>query len=215
MERHRNISIADQIFEQLENDILIGKYKKDTLLTELGLSEELGVSRTPIREALTRLEHEHLIEFIPKGIKVIGISLEDIEIIFDIRLRTEGLAARLAAKNARDDQLAEMKRILDLQEFYCLKEDSENIKSMDTSFHEIMYKMMHSTHFYEMLHELHKKTLKYRGTSVQSKARAEESVKEHRNIYEAILNHNEEGAENSTLFHIRNAKKNILNTTLE
>ena len=212
MERHRNISIADQIFEKLENDILIGKYKKDEILTELGLSEELGVSRTPIREALTRLEHEHLIMFIPKGIKVIGISFEDIQIIFDIRSRIEGLAARLAAKNATAEQIDKMKEIVDLQEFYCMKNDTNNIKFMDTEFHSILYEMMHSTHFCEMLRELHKKTLKYRGTSVQSKSRAEESAKEHRAIFDAILNGNESKAEHCILIHIENAKKNIFNT---
>ena len=210
MERHRNISIADQVFEKLENEILNGIYSKGEILTEIGLSEKLGVSRTPIREAISRLQQEHLIEYIPKGIIVVGISFEDIQLIFEIRLRIEGMAARLAAKNATDDQIEEMKQIVDLQEFYCLKSDSENMKLMDTSFHNVLYKMMNSTHFYEVLHELHKKTMKYRGTSIQSKDRAEQSVYEHRNIYEAIANHNENQAEKAILIHIENAKKNIL-----
>lgn len=215
MERHRSISIADQVFEKLENDILIGKYAKDEILTELGLSETLGVSRTPVREALSRLEQEHLIEFIPKGVKVIGISREDIEVIFEVRLRTEGLAVRLAVQNATDEQLAQMKEILDLQEFYCSKGDAENIKSMDTSFHNILYQMMDSTHFYEMLYSLHKKTLKFRGASVQSRKRAEESVREHRAIYEAILCKNADEAERLVIIHTQNAKNNILNNNLE
>lgn len=215
MERHRNISIADQVFDRLENDILIGKYKKGETLTELRLSEELGVSRTPIREALSRLEQEHLIEYIPKGIKVIGISFEDIDIIFEVRLRTEGLGARLAAKNASDDQIDRMKEIVDLQEFYLMKADSENIKSMDTEFHSVLYQMMNSTHFYEILSELHKKTIKYRGASVQSKERAEQSVYEHKAIYDAIKNRNEKEAERLILIHIEKARKNIINSNLE
>ena len=81
---HKTLSIADQIFEKLESDILNGNYQRGEVLTESGLSESLGVSRTPVREAIFRLEQEHLIEVIPKGIKVIGISFEDIKIIFDI-----------------------------------------------------------------------------------------------------------------------------------
>lgn len=215
MQRHRNISIADQVFDKLENDILIGKYSKGEILTELGLSQELGVSRTPIREALSRLEQEHLIEYIPKGIKVVGISFEDIALIFDIRIRTEGLASRLAAKHATDEQLLEMKNTIDLQEFYLSKEDSENIKAMDNKFHDILYKMMNSMHFYQLLHELHKKTLKYRGASVQSKERAKQSVDEHRDIYNAILKRNENEAERLTLIHIENAKANILESNVE
>ena len=59
---HRTVSLADQIFEQLENDILSGKFERGEILTETKLSESMGVSRTPVREALRRLEQEHLIE---------------------------------------------------------------------------------------------------------------------------------------------------------
>ena len=82
---------------------------------------------------------------------------------------------------------------------------------MDTSFHKVLYKMMHATHFYEMLNELHKKTLKYRGASVQSMERAEQSVNEHRLIFDAIANREEDKAEKLILIHIENARKNILN----
>ena len=66
MREHKNISIADQIFEQLERDILSGKYPRSTVLSELGLSKELGVSRTPVREAIRRLEQEDIFEA-PQG----------------------------------------------------------------------------------------------------------------------------------------------------
>lgn len=73
MIEHKTISLADQVFEHLENDILSGKYSRGESLTESKLSAELGVSRTPIREALRRLEQEHLIEESPKGMVVVGI----------------------------------------------------------------------------------------------------------------------------------------------
>ena len=75
---HKMVSIADQVFEELERDILVGTYARDELLTEIKLSEKMGVSRTPIREALRRLDQEHIIEITPTGARVIGITPDDI-----------------------------------------------------------------------------------------------------------------------------------------
>ena len=85
----KSVSLADQVFERLENDIIQGSYPKGEILTELKLVEQLGVSRTPIREALRRLEQEHLIEDAGKGSKVLGITEEDVRDIMNIREHTE------------------------------------------------------------------------------------------------------------------------------
>ena len=79
MLEHKTISLAEQVFERLERDILGGVYPRGALLTELGLGTDLGVSRTPIREALRRLEQEHIIEISQKGILVLGVSQKDLE----------------------------------------------------------------------------------------------------------------------------------------
>ena len=105
MIEHKSISLADQVFEHLETDILSGKYQKGEILTESKLSLELGVSRTPIREALRRLEQEHLIEEAPKGVIVVGISDKDLADIFEIRAALEGKAAYLAAQNYTEEQM--------------------------------------------------------------------------------------------------------------
>ena len=89
MIEHKSVSLADQVFEHLETDILSGKYLRGDILTENRLCAELGVSRTPIREALRRLEQEHLIEESGKGSLVIGITEKDLEDIFLIRERLE------------------------------------------------------------------------------------------------------------------------------
>ena len=104
---HKTISLADQIFERLESDILTGVYPIGSVLTELSLSEDLGVSRTPIREAVRRLEQEHLVEPSSKGVVVLSITPHDAMIIYDIRIQVEGLAARACAENITDEQLAE------------------------------------------------------------------------------------------------------------
>ena len=74
MREHKNISIADQIFDQLELDILSGKYARGTVISEIGLSKELGVSRTPVREAIRRLEQEDFLEESGRGLVVSGIT---------------------------------------------------------------------------------------------------------------------------------------------
>lgn len=210
MIEHKSISLADQVFEHLETDILSGKYQKGESLTESKLSAELGVSRTPIREALKRLEQEHLIEESPKGMTVVGISKKDLEDIFKIRGALEGKAAEMAAKNHTEEQLSIVREALEFQEFYLVKHDPDRIKSMDSRFHETIYKMSGSTVFYDVLVPLHKKLLKYRKASVSESSRAEASVAEHRAIYEAIAARNGELASKLTIEHLNNAYKNMI-----
>ena len=113
MRDHKPISIADQVFEQLERDILTGKYPQGEVLSEMRLSSELGVSRTPIREAIRRLEQEHILEDTSRGLVVVGISRQDMLDIYEIRRQLEGLAAKRAAASVTDDVLSEMKEVLD------------------------------------------------------------------------------------------------------
>ncbi len=209
MIEHKTISLADQVFEHIETDILSGKYQKGENLTESKLSLELGVSRTPIREALRRLEQEHLIEESPKGMVVVGISDKDLADIFEIRAALEGKAAELAAKNYTDEQLSIVREALEFQEFYLGKHDPDRIKSMDSRFHETIYKMSGSTIFYDVLMPLHKKILKYRKASVSDSSRAAASVAEHRAIYEAIASHDGELASKLIIEHLNNAYKHI------
>lgn len=212
MHNHKSLSLADIIFEKLENDILSEKYPYGEVLTEAKLSEELGVSRTPIREALRRLEQEHLIaESTNKGSVVLGITKKDIGDIYDIRLRLEGLAARYAAENATDEDREALKQAVDLQEFYTQKQDAEHIKSMDNDFHHGLYRACGSNVLYTTLLPLHKKAQKYRKASVSDGSRAHDSVEEHRAILEAILSKNGDEAEKRTVEHIRNARESILN----
>ena len=206
---HKTVSLADQVFEHIERDILSGKYERGEIITEGKLSAELGVSRTPIREALRRLDQEHLIEESGKGSIVIGISEKDLEDIFLIRKHLECLAASMAAKNHTDEQLAELKETLELQEFYVTKADTEHVKYMDNMFHRILYKLTGSTVFFDTLVPLHRKIQKYRRASLQSKSRAAESVQEHRKIYEAIASGDEKLAYKTVLEHIENAYNHI------
>ncbi|MBO4732981.1 MAG: GntR family transcriptional regulator, partial [Clostridia bacterium] len=120
---HKTVSLADQVFENLENDILSGKYQRGEMLTESKLSQNLGVSRTPIREALRRLSQEHIIEESGKGVIVLGISEDDLKDIFYIRRKIESDCAARAAKNRTDEQLEVLREAVEFQEFYLTKKD--------------------------------------------------------------------------------------------
>ena len=210
MMEHKTVSLADQVFEHLETDILSGKYSRGEILTESKLSAELGVSRTPIREALRRLEQEHIIEESGKGSVVIGITENDLVDIFLIREKLECMAASLAAERCTEAQLAELKETLEFQEFYLSKQDAEHIKLMDNKFHRTLYKLTGSMTFFDTLVPLHKKIQKYRRASVESKSRAAASVEEHRKIYEAIAAKDSELASKYAKEHVENAYNHIM-----
>lgn len=210
MIEHKSVSLADQVFEHLETDILSGKYTRGEILTEGKLSAELGVSRTPVREALRRLEQEHIIEESGKGSVVVGITEKDLKDIFLIREQLECMAASFAAANATKEQLNELKEALELQEFYLNKQDAERIKYMDNLFHKALYKLSGSMTFYDILIPLHKKVQKYRRASLESKSRAETSVMEHRNIYNAIASGDGELAAKYAKEHVNNAYNHII-----
>lgn len=207
---HRSVSLAEQVFLRLENEILSGKYPIGAVLTETKLAGDLGVSRTPIREALQRLEQEHLIETGTKGILIIGVSRKDLEDIFAVRLRVEGLAARAAAERMSEAALEELREALELQEFYVPRKDPEHVRGMDSRFHQLIYRGCGSTVLADVLLPLHRKVQKYRRVSVEDSGRAAESAAEHRNIYEAIAAHDPDGAERAMLTHIENAARHIL-----
>ena len=191
MRDHKPISIADQVFEQLERDILTGKYPQGEVLSEMRLSSELGVSRTPIREAIRRLEQEHILE---------------------------GMAARRAAASITPEALADMKELLDLQRFYIESEkepgeNSDQIKNLDSQFHELLYTSCGSRPFADTLISLHKKIIKYRKASVTHHSRAVHALEEHTAIYEALAAHDGDKAAEAALLHVTNARANIADIT--
>lgn len=203
-------SRADAVFEKLESDILTGIYKRGTVLTENELSTALSVSRTPIREAIRRLEQENLLRELSKGHEVIGITNEDIIDIYDVRIAIEGKAVRLCTERISTDELDEMREVIDLQEFYTLKSVADKIKGTDSRFHELIYKCSGSSIYESILSSLHRKIQLCRRVSVSSSDRAELAIKEHREIFNAIENRDTDLAEKLMVKHVINAKNNIM-----
>lgn len=207
---HKSVSLADQIFDRLEQEILCGNYPKGSILTESRLSEELGVSRTPIREALRRLEQEHIIESRSKGLLVLGISADDADYIYEIRLRVEGLAAAAAADNVSDEEIEALKETVDLQDFYAKRGDYERVKELDSRFHRQIYNAAGTAVFYDVLAPLHKKIQKFRKASVEDPGRAADSAKEHREILDAIVKRDAALAEKTMCSHVLSAKEHLI-----
>ena len=208
MKERKSISIADQIFEQLERDILSGKYPRGELLTELRLSEELGVSRTPIREAIRRLEQENILEEAGRGVTVVGISRQDMLDMYEIRIRIEGLAAEWAAARISDEELSQIRETLELQRYYTEKggSHSDQIKNLDSQFHELVYRACGSRALTDTLIGLHKKMTKFRMASVSKQSRALQSVEEHEAILAALSAHDAEAAGEAMTAHVVNAR---------
>lgn len=210
MNQFKTTSLADQVFEKLENDIIQGVYPRGEILTELKLVDQLGVSRTPIRDALRRLEQERLIEDTGKGSRVVGITEEDLEDIMNIRQRIEGLAAYYAAKNMTPEGLAELTHIVDLQDFYYDKGDAEQLRQVDEQFHDLICYLSKRTVIMDTLIPLHRKTRRYRRISMEDWSRTVNTRKEHKAIFDAMASGDADLAESLMVKHIENAKKHML-----
>lgn len=210
MNKHASVSLADIVFERLENDILSGKYAYGEILTETRLCEAMGVSRTPVREAIRRLEQESILRESGKGMVVQGITADDIRDILDIRAHIEGIAARRAAQNMTDEQKKALVNAVDLQEFYVSKADPDHVQWQDHEFHELIYAGCGSATLQSTLVPLHRKAQKYRRASVEKITRAHESTAEHRRICDAILAGDGDAAEAAMNEHILRARDSMI-----
>ena len=133
-------SLRGRVFHKIRNDILNGRYKEHEELKEIRIGKELGVSRTPVREALRQLELEGLVQIIPnRGAFVTGIQENDVRDIYAIRALLEGLCARWATERITAEQLEAMEENVYLAEFHAGKGHMEQMAELDNQFHHILY----------------------------------------------------------------------------
>ena len=207
----KSLSLEQMVYSKLEEEILSGELKRGAALGEVALSSRLGVSRTPVRGAIHRLAEDGLVEITPnKGAIVIGINTEDLIDIYHIRMRLEGLASASAAKRITPEEIKELEESVELTEFYMSKKDAEHIKELDTEFHKIIYRASGNRLLAKTLIELHRKIKAYRKLSLSVEGRLEESVREHKEILDAIKAGNSELADSLTSHHIQKALDNII-----
>lgn len=205
-------TMADRVFEQLEEDIVLGKYLPGDGMKEMDLVKELNVSRTPVREALHRLEQEHLVKMTEHGMTVRGVLKDDLKDIMLIRSRVEGVAARFAALSGDKEGLARLKEIVDGQELAVKTGDSDGLKLCDDAFHRQICAMSGHPLLADTLIPLHRKIARYRRSSVASAERAGAAAAEHRAIYEAVARGDAEESERLTDEHLRRATESLLGT---
>lgn len=210
MREYKPTSLADQVFERLENDIIMGTIPRGEVLTELKLVELLGVSRTPIREALRRLEQERLIQDTGKGSLVLGITEDDLLDIMNIREQIEGLASYYATVNMTDEGRKELTHIVDLQEFYYTKGDMERLRQADDLFHDAICQLSCRHVIEDTLVPLLRKTRRFRRISMNDPNRIVNTQAEHRRIYDAMMAGDADLAKQLTTEHITQAKAHMI-----
>ena len=207
-------SLRGRVFHKIRDDILSGKYKEHEELKEVAIGEELGVSRTPVREAFRQLELEGLIQIIPnKGAYVTGITVNDVKDIYMIRSRLEGLCARWATEKITDEQMEEMEENVYLAEFHAQKGHMDQMAELDNRFHEIMYEACDSKMLEHLLKDYHNYVLRVRRKTLSTN-RGTESNNEHRMIMEAIKAKDADKAEELAHAHMINAFENMVKNGL-
>ena len=199
-----------ELVDYIRRAILAGKFKPRQHLVEEELSMQYNVSRTPIREALRRLEQERLIEDTGKGSRVLGITEEDLLDIMTIRERVEGVAAYYAAKNITPEGQKELAHLVDLQEFYFQKRDADRLRQVDDQFHDAICYLSRRNVIIDTVIPLMRKTRRYRRLAMDDWERVPKTKQEHFEIYQAIAAGNGELAEELINRHISNAKIHML-----
>ena len=208
-------SLRGRVFHKLREDILNGKYKENDKLREVAIGEELGVSRTPVREAFRQLELEGLIQIVPnKGAYVTGITRKDVQDIYMIRSLLEGLCARWATENITDEQMAEMEENIFLSKFHAEKGHYDQLAELDNRFHEIMYEACNSKMLEHQLRDFHQYVLRVRKKTLSNVSRGNKSNEEHEMIMEAIKAKDADRAEALANAHMINAYNNMVKNGL-
>jgi len=203
--------LRELVFEALRDAIIRGVLKPGERLMEVQLAEELGVSRTPVREAIRKLELEDLVVMIPrKGAYVSGISLKDIADVFEVRAAVEALAAGLAAERITAEELEELERILVKKAEIIEANDLDRLVEIDILFHECLYQGSRNAKLVQIINNLSEQIHRFRSTSLASPGRMKEALEEHRKIVEAISERNITLAQTLAQEHIENAENSIL-----
>lgn len=203
--------LREIVFETIREAIITGHLPPGERLMEIQLAEEMGVSRTPVREAIRKLELEGLVIMIPrKGAYVASLSLKDIADVFEVRVALEGLAAGLAAERITEGELEELERTLVKVAEVSEAKDLEALIKLDTEFHDVLYKASRNDRLSQIVSNLREQIQRYRTTSLAIPGRMKEALEEHKQIVEAISERNVELAQHLAQAHIENAENSML-----
>lgn len=202
--------LREIVFETLREAIINATLKPGERLMEIQLAEEMGVSRTPVREAIRKLELEGFVVMVPrKGAYVADISTKDIADVFEIRAALEGLAAGLAAERITEEELEKLERIL-VKIGECVKNnDLEKLIEVDTEFHDTLFKASRNERLVQIVSNLREQIQRFRTASLSTPGRMKYALEEHKKIVEAVSERNVELAQALAREHIENAENSM------
>jgi len=201
-------SMQDIVFETVRDEILAGDMQPGVLLNTLTLSKRLGVSRTPIREALNRLVSIGLVENIPhRGAFVRKLSVEEVLEVYYIRAALAGVCARLATKRISEAQKKQLIALCD--EMEKPGEDHRTMLRRNFQFHNIIFQAAQSPRIESLALQYYHQSEQFRALSLELPGRVEEACREHRRILQAILDGDQEGAEQNSREHQLNTARRI------
>ena len=203
-------SLRGRVFQSIREDILSGRYEQNTELKEAAIGAELGVSRTPVREALRQLELEGLVTIIPnRGAYVNMITAKDVQDIYVIRSMLEALCARWATQSITAEQLDSMEETLCLSEYHTSKKNYEKLYELDSLFHEQLYEAGGSRILNHILSDFHDYVKMVRKATISTSSRSVTSTEEHRAIFEAIKEKDPDKAETLAKEHVKHTIESI------
>ncbi len=205
-------SLGQNVFEYLKDAIIDQTIEPGSRLVESKIADMLGISRTPLREALHKLEREDWIEKNPSGgFQVVTLTKDDIEQTFGIRSVLEAYAARLAAENYQDKNLAPLEK--KMKEFkICLeqKEDYDKLQKINTDFHDLLYSLSKSPKLIKMINQLRAQISMFRRIILKQEEYAYKSNEDHIKMLDAIKNRDGDTAEHLVREHIIKGKNAVL-----
>ena len=205
------LPLRDVVFNTLRQAILRGELKPGERLMEIALANRLGVSRTPVREAIRMLELEGLVIMIPRrGAQVAQITEQDLNDVLEVRLGLEELAVRFACERITDEEIKALG--LAVKEFE--KKMSNNELSAqaeaDVKFHEIIYGATHNQRLVQIINNIREQMYRYRIEYLKDVESRKTLVKEHYEICDALKRRDAESAVEKMCIHIRNQQEAIL-----
>ena len=204
------LPLRDVVFNTLRQAILIGELKPGERLMEIALANRLGVSRTPVREAIRMLELEGLVNMIPrKGAQVAQITEQDLNDVLEVRLGLEELAVRFACERITDEEIKELG--LAVKEFEKkMKEDDLSAQAeADVKFHEIIYGATHNRRLVQIINNIREQMYRYRIEYLKDVESRKTLVKEHYEICDALNHRDAESAVEKMCIHIKNQQEAI------
>ncbi|MBO5656566.1 MAG: GntR family transcriptional regulator [Agathobacter sp.] len=199
------LPLRDVVFQTLREAILRGDLQPGERLMEIQLANKLGVSRTPIREAIHMLEQEGLVVTIPrKGAEVAKMTLKDMEDVLEIREALDVLAAQLACGRITEEGLAELKDKKKVFEFSLKSADVKQIAEADVSFHDVIYEATGNPKLVNLLNNLREQIYRYRVEYLKNDQNYPALIEEHEAIYHALVERDENLIIQAVQIHVRN-----------